>query len=471
MLMGGNVSEPTPSDLRLLHTILSLTAQQSGQPPTLSEIAVALGLQTSSRGNVQRQLHKMKPRYVNWNASARSLYVTDAGRAALGLAAELPEGSDQDYAPGEEILPLLASGLTRLHLNVAEGEPVRAPYPEAWQRGMNMLAAECVQRGVEPPSTTMAFLDLCRKPLLEWPIRFGSTLLPLDLPLLEDEQPTELCRELAIPRGDAEMEICEQLMLRVLKECQAHRRPDAYVAFRRYLIDHPVVGQKEQTAASFDDQLDPVGPILSSMYEPVPQSLIRNGEVLLCGHCGWTLERNNDGTLRCGDKRCSVLTANFARGTVPIQAKRGLYRVRRAIRRYIVAPGKYELRAAQQIWEVGVECALWPAYDTYDLRVAFADGTAWAVDIKDWGKAHRLARKLQRIPSYPGAEHRRAIYAIPDERLAEGPEYITLLRNRRASEGVEVMSISELVSAVSKQARASQTHRASPANGREKTDA
>ncbi len=117
-----------------------------------------------------------------------------------------------------------------------------------------------------------------------------------------------------------------------------------------------------------------------------------------------------------------------------------------------------------------MECALWPAYDAYDLRVAFADGSAWAVDIKDWGQAHRLARKLQRIPSYPGAEHRRAIYAIPDERLAEGPEYLTLLRNRRAAEGVEVMSISDLVSEVGKQARASRTHGASPSNGREKAD-
>jgi hypothetical protein len=465
------MNQPTASDLRLLHTILRLTEEQSGQPPTLSEIAVALGLQTSSRGNVQRQLNKLKPRFVNWNASARSLYVTDAGREALGLFVDIPEAAEMDYAPGEDILPLLASGLTRLHLNVSEGEPVRAPYPEAWQRGMNMLAAECIQRGVAPPSTTMVVLDLCRKPLLEWPIRFASSLLPLDLPLLEDEQPTELCRELAVTKGDAEMEICEQMMLLVLKECQARRRPDAYVAFRRYLIDHPVVGQKEQNAASFDDQLAPVGPILSSMYEPVPQSVIQDGAVLLCGHCGWTLERQQDGTLRCGDRRCAVLTANFTRGTEPLQAKRGLYRVRRAIRRYIVAPGKYELRAAERIWELGVECALWPAYDAYDLRVVFADGTAWAVDIKDWGQAHRLARKLQRIPSYPGAEYRRAIYAIPDERLVEGPEYITLLRNRRASEGVEVMSISELISEVAKQSRASRAHGSASTNGGENADA
>src|SRR6476661_2882804 len=111
------------SDRALLQIVVQLTEVNNGRPPSLSEIAVAAGLQTSSRANIQRQLARLRPTYVDWTAGPRSLRVTPAGQALLGLPGD--QSVDIDMPPPDAILPLLASGLTRLALAVANGQPLQ----------------------------------------------------------------------------------------------------------------------------------------------------------------------------------------------------------------------------------------------------------------------------------------------------------------------------------------------------------
>ena len=35
---------------------------------------------------------------------------------------------------------------------------------------------------------------------------------------------------------------------------------------------------------------------------------------------------------------------------------------------------------------------MWPQFDAYDLRIPFPDGTAWAIDVKDWANPSLLGR-------------------------------------------------------------------------------
>ncbi len=449
------MAEPTKSDVRLLRAIETLTTAQSGQPPTLAELAEGLGLQSGSRANIHRQLTKLKNRYVRWDASPRSLRLTNAGMALIGVAPLSTHDPDVEFAAADEIVPLLASGLTKICHDVQEGVPLRAPYPVAWQRGLNMLAAECIVRGIKPPSSTMEALQWCRRPIDQWPLRFtgisSGILYGMDSALLDDDMPSELCRDLAIAKGDAETELGERLMLNILRETKARRQPEVYAAIRQYIIEHPVVPLEDLLGATFE--FGNVGAELNNIYEQVPETAIHTGKIKRCGHCGWTLERKPNGVLRCGDTRCSVLTANFTKGSQEIPAKKGLLRVCRAIRRYIVAPGTYELDAATRIRALGVECLLWPWFDSYDLRIVFANGEVWAVDVKDWTHAFRLAKKLFRIEAPLGYEYDRAIYAVPDERLTDGGEYLTVLRNRRTTEGIDIISIGDLVAAVKARAR------------------
>jgi hypothetical protein len=68
----------------------------------------------------------------------------------------------------------------------------------------------------------------------------------------------------------------------------------------------------------------------------------------------------------------------------------------------------------------------WPGVDEYDLRIVFADGTAWAIDIKEYANPHDLASQLK--PFKGDAEHirfDRAFYVVAEPPRREYPQYFT----------------------------------------------
>jgi hypothetical protein len=226
------MADPTELDKRLLQTIVLLTERNAGRPPTLAEVTEALGFQSSSRANIQRQLTRLRPTYVDWSTSPRSLQLTEAGITLLGMPLE--KAAVHLPVP-EDVLPLLASGLTQIVDEVNQEKPWQVPYPFVWQRALNRLAAECLQRDIDPPTHTAVVFDLCHRQLDEWPIRFPVPASVLALSLLDDDQPSELCRELAYT-GDAELQIYQDKMKAVLRDAKANRSDQAYVVLRQYLI-------------------------------------------------------------------------------------------------------------------------------------------------------------------------------------------------------------------------------------------
>jgi len=260
---------------------------------------------------------------------------------------------------------------------------------------------------------------------------------------------------LALAHGDAEEELTERMILPVLDLCRMRRAPGAYVAFRSYLIEHPVVELADLVTASLDPVLGDTGQALPQMYEPVP-TLLREDHgdqrnvALLCPVCGWTLVRTPRGTLMCGDARCRERSDGFRRYTTrPFSST--LYRVRRAIRRYIVAPGRYEVDTAKTLRDLRggtspLRVDLWPSYDEYDLRITFPDGEVWAIDVKDWRFPALLARTLVPLRNDGDLAWTRAFYVIPDERLAERPEYLKVLAAAAPDRDFEFCTVSALIS-------------------------
>ena len=62
---------------------------------------------------------------------------------------------------------------------------------------------------------------------------------------------------------------------------------------------------------------------------------------------------------------------------------------------------------------------MWPQFDAYDLRIPFPDGTAWAIDVKDWANPSLLAvrtRALRADPPHDRGVHRRARLPVPGPR-------------------------------------------------------
>src|SRR5208337_2148853 len=81
----------------------------------------------------------------------------------------------------------------------------------------------------------------------------------------------------------------------------------------------------------------------------------------------------------------------------PLQAEAtGRKRLRRGAWRYTLQPGLVELDLEVRLRRIkGVEVVLWPALDSYDLRVKAGD-SLWAVDVKDWSSTKFLANHLAR---------------------------------------------------------------------------
>ena len=449
------MADVSDNDIALLRLIDQVTRENGGQNPTLAELALAAGLPSSSRGTIQRQLTRLRPIYVTWSGQARSLHLTPSGLALLGQIA--PHVAVQTPI-NDLIVPLLAAGLTRLSMRVEAGETLRAPYDDAWERGARMLTLECLTRGRPAPAHAGEVIDQwCRVAPADWPLPLSPAGRLYDEPLLDDsDELTALCRELAqnLVSGDAELELCESLMAGVRTTAQGRRNQEGYVAFRRYLIEHPVASQDDLSDAGARRELTPFAATLHDMYERIPGNAIHDGQLLLCGHCGWTRVRIEH-RLRCGSPRCRTLTENFSRGTAtrPYDPADPPLRARRAIRQYVIAPGVYELNLARRIEAMGLTCQLWPFYDRYDLRVIFENGEVWAVDVKDWKYPHLLGRRLTTFAD--GApDWQRAFFAIPDARASESRSYMPTLHNLVRSDDFSIVTISDLLDEIGRREEA-----------------
>ncbi|MBC6424682.1 MAG: hypothetical protein GDA38_26880 [Hormoscilla sp. SP12CHS1] len=137
----------------------------------------------------------------------------------------------------ELTLHLIAGGVIKLYEKVKDGAAPTLPYPKELQRGLDRLVLICLRQGEKPPQGIPDLLTWCQKPLSEWPIQLPEDAGTADK-LLDDQIPTGVCDEWAIASGDVEAEaIQKQLWLNVM--CKSDRTPDAYVAFRRLLIEQP----------------------------------------------------------------------------------------------------------------------------------------------------------------------------------------------------------------------------------------
>lgn len=448
------MAAPSDSDLRMLRAIITL-AERRGEPPTMAELAEAIGLGRNARGNVHRQLSRLRPEYVTWDQHGpRSLSVTDKGRDALRN--ETAARPHRELAPSS-LLSIIASGITHLAERIAADLPRQPLFPDSLQRGVNRLAVHCLLHRATPPQDVEDVLAWARRPLRDWPIQFDDLAEDMyGVPLIDEAQrPSDLCVELAeIVKGNAEHEACLKMLTtlvynsRILGDSELQ---ELYVAVRRFLIEHPVISEFDLIRAVNRPPLTAVGGDLHDLYEPIPETHLLDGQPHCCGYCGWPLERRDDGW-RCASPFCAVMTDSFTKGTLifPRPEYGPLLRVRRPVRTYVVAPGKPELDLYTKLTKLGIPVDLWPGGDRYDLRVHINDQQRWAIDVKDWTYAHTLARHMApfALTDADDPAITRAFYVIPDARATAS--YLAYLKNAAATKPFQVLTLRQIIDAARK---------------------
>lgn len=324
----------------------------------------------------------------------------------------------------EPVLRLVATGIVALAEATAGGRPPRLPYPVPLQRGLDRLSVACLRAGVEPPASVPDLLSWCRRPFGEWKLPIvGPMMLGEGDRLLDGPSPTSVCQELFVDAADVESELAEQrILLKVLDVCRAASSQEAYVAFRRLLIERPVITPGELHGVLNDKpDLMILRNYISEAYQPAPAECVVGRKVLVCKGCGNLLVRNASRESACADERCRFHGQAVVRQEISLETVHPLWLIR-PLRTFVAGAGAAEVRLAGTIKKLGLDVEMWPNFDTYDLKITFHGGIVWAVDVKDWVSAYLLARNVKPIPDFPRWD--RAYFVFPEQGRERPPDYI-----------------------------------------------
>jgi REase associating with pPIWI_RE/pPIWI_RE three-gene island domain Y len=350
----------------------------------------------------------------------------------------LAAGNDVGLPTDILILHLIATGIIRSAERIAKGKLIDTEYPIPLQLGLDRFNMLRYRQNLSLIKSVPDLLAWCQRPLKEWSLDYTAAMLDPDDRLLIEQFPTEICENLACATSDVEADLSERrFMEKVFSICKDTSNPEAYTDFRRLLIEKPAMTALEllQCRDTYPS-LEILQELLEAAYEEAPLDYMVRGTFTCCPTCGNLQQPDVTRTkLLCEDERCRQ--ASYARGFVNkvrvLQARDRVYWLRRDLRRFVMMPGRAEIRLEKRLQALGLKPEMWPEFDSYDLRVTLPDGKVLAIDVKDWANPFLLARRVRGIPLSPRWDA--AYYVFPFERKRTQPDYVRAFVNTCNSMG------------------------------------
>ncbi|GAA3491741.1 hypothetical protein [Streptomyces cremeus] len=356
----------------------------------------------------------------------------------------LTDARDSATALGDPDVQLLRDVATAVvHLSrVRQLTSFALPYPRQAQRALDAVVLACLRQGARPPSGVPGLLEWCRaRPVSNWPLeglaelggladlaRTGEDLL-IDVAA---QAPSQLCHELALEGGSrsSAQQVSGAVVRRAMRLCRDAYLPESYTAFRRLLVEQPVLTRAALTSTLADLYLDPVRELIDLVYVPVPDNYVRDGAYTPCARCRTLLTPLADGGWWCEHARCRFAGAP-APGTPLVRAATGEVRhLEQPLRLFVTGPGRAEIALEERLTQLGLTVDMWPGFDAYDLRVTFPDGRVWAVDVKDWVHAGFLGRSANPVRGEPPYDE--ACWAVPAFRVEQRRDYLQVYERESA---------------------------------------
>lgn len=344
----------------------------------------------------------------------------------------------------EVVVSLLATGIMALaDRQRDENFVLEVPYPASLQRALDRLTAMCLAAGKEAPCSVMDLLRWASTPFRDWPLPLSTDGLDADESLLAGGRPSKACVECAVLGSrDVEAEVRERRLIHaVLDKCREHKRPDAYVAFRRLLVEQPAMSDRELTEQLGRPESTLLTRELRAAYRPAPAETLVGGFAEVCKGCGNLRVVDGRGRRSCPEWDCPDPQSVRAR----LPEAEGVVWLPRELRMFVAAPGRSELRIARAIEHAlkaeEVKVNVWPDFDACDL---LPEGLAWPADVKSWANPVRLARRLTERPFRPPAGAERAFIVIAQEQVRGREHYVRTVRQHcswlKQSRHVEVVT-------------------------------
>ncbi|MEU7810439.1 hypothetical protein AB0B18_28625 [Micromonospora chalcea] len=330
---------------------------------------------------------------------------------------------DLQHDAGVALLRVVATALIDLAERTTPASPV---YSDKVQKAFNALVLQCLRRGVSPPASVPEMAQwAATKPLAQWPVDLPEGLVD-DGDLLVDGalgRPTQLAYSWQVFAADAAAELFEnEIMHEVFQRCRAAQAPEAYTAFRRLLIQRPVLTASEKALLLGDDPaLGLVIDVINRCYEAAPAAYLdTDGTYATCARCRCLLKPHGDGWL-CGLDRCRRDGTPSVDRWLPARKVGGVHHLKAPLRMSITGPGLAEIDLEKSLTSIGIAAQMWPEYDTYDLRVTLPNGQVWAVDLKDHKQPAMLGANARPFRSPP--RYDKAFLVVPKYRFEDREDY------------------------------------------------
>jgi REase associating with pPIWI_RE/pPIWI_RE three-gene island domain Y len=314
------------------------------------------------------------------------------------------------------------------------------PYPLDLQLGYDkvVLVFLLANKSRSAPASVPEFYqNWCEKPFEEWGVEVDGELDGSDT-LLFFGEPTELTIELAEAFGGSTLSQEQSRIATILlQRCQAHSQgAQIYTKFRRFIVEHPVLSDRELIEAKGDFGLGiGLSDLLEECYEIAPLCYQLEGNFYACPYCH---------ALSAVDSRGQAIANPNCNRCPPgrrlkkkVKLESDSLKLKRGIERFWFYPGRAEIRLYDKLTELGLQVELYPERDRYDLRVTFPDGKVWALDLKDYFNPYLLVKRLgdEPIPKDPPWDE--AYIVIPNERKKDRPAYLKELKSRWRTQDVK----------------------------------
>lgn len=324
------------------------------------------------------------------------------------------------------------------------------PYPAEAQRALDGTVLACLVRGVEEiPHSLPELLFWCHsRPLEDWPLDLPPDAFGPGDYLVDPEAlvPTQLCHEWWIRARDAgAAQFDRDVIHTAMRLCREASSPESYTAFRRLLVERPVLTGVERFEVDTDMFLAPVQELVDQCYAPAPVSYERKGSYTTCGRCLTLLTPIPDDDWWCERDRCRRRGLPPQGRVFAADEAVGLMQLRRPLRQFVTSPGRAEVELEARLLALGVSVRLWPGFDAYDLHVTFPDGHVWAIDVKDWKHPGLLGRAAKPVPPEP--PYHEACWVVPQEQVDAHRDYLDTYRRNRpaAAEGLPLLTDDRVV--------------------------
>ncbi|MBN8595237.1 MAG: hypothetical protein J0M33_26025 [Anaerolineae bacterium] len=333
------------------------------------------------------------------------------------------EASIYHPPPGRDPLHAFIYLVTGLHGYLANREVV----PANLRRALNVIA---LQQRTSFPKTLDAFIRECHRPLEEWyPLKEVPATFSTSQPILVENR-------LGAEAEAFCMEISEQLDLRsfavdipqaaldnlamvdLLSRLRQQRDVSAqqlYVDVRSCLIEQSYFTRRDFRQLRLEVQQE-----VKNFIEELQLSA---DTLPICDRCGLLEWRDNEWH-GIKPEYCSDHAENSGRIRWIVNDSEVL-RLKRGIHLRTFLPGRAELELftfaegmCDQFPEHLLKVERYPGFDSYDLRLTFAD-TIWAVDIKDHASPDSFIKQVKLLYNQGDLAHDQAFYVIPDGRMED----------------------------------------------------